>query len=264
MNKRWTNAEIDKLKELYPFALSKDLSKLFGRSQKAINSKAKNLKIKKDPEFWRPVIFTDSEIQYIKENYANTRTDLIAIKLNKEIELIYRKAAQLCIKKSKEFLASPDSGIFIKGSTTGHEYRYPKGHIPANKGEKMSPELYKKCEPTMFKKGRLPHNTKSDGEISIRKSNNGSLYYHIRLSLGKWQALHRFLWEKENGKIPNGFNIIFKDGNNSNCKIENLELISNTELMQRNSIHNYPEDLQKLIQVKGALQRQINKILENE
>lgn len=55
--------------------------------------------------------------------------------------------------------------------------------------------------------------------------------------------------------------IVFKDNNSLNCTIENLECISNPELMKRNSFLNkYPKDLQELIRAKGSLTRQINKI----
>lgn len=208
--------------------------------------------------------YIQEELDYMKKHYPHIRTDIIANKLNRSMRSVYSKAKNMDLKKSAEFLASPESGIFVKGSTAGKEFRYPKGHVPANKSKKMSSELYEKCKPTMFKKGNLPGNTLKDGEITIRNNKLGTQYYHIRLSLGKWEYLHRVLWEKENEPIPKGFNVAFKDNNTANCKIENLELISNAELMQRNSIQNYPKDLQRLIQVKGALKRQINKIIENE
>lgn len=208
--------------------------------------------------------YTQVEIDYIKEHYPHIRTDLIAKKLNRSLTSVYNKAHSLGLKKTAEFLASPESGILVKGHTRGKSTQFKKGQIPPNKGHKMSPELYEKCKHTMFKKGNLPGNTLKDGEITIRKNKLGTPYFHIRLSLGKWEYLHRVLWEKENGTIPKGFNVSFKDGNTANCKIENLELISNAELMNKNSLYNYPKDLQRLIRVKGALQRQINKIKDNE
>jgi hypothetical protein len=260
----WSENDIEQLKKLYPITGPKELMKIFGRSHKAINSKAKSLRLKKDPEFFNRNPFTEKEIQYLKDHYSDIRSDIIAKKFNRPISSVYNKAYSLGLTKSEEFLASPESGMFIKGSTIGKEFRFKKGHISANKGKKMSPELYKKCKPTMFKKGHLPHNTKQDGEISIRHFNTGSPYFYIRLSLGNWKELHRFLWEKVNEPIPKGYNVVFKDGNQANCEIKNLELISDAELMQRNTLHNYPKDLQNLIQIKGALQRQINKIIENE
>jgi hypothetical protein len=41
--------------------------------------------------------------------------------------------------------------------------------------------------------------------------------------------------------------------------LDRLECISRRENMQRNTVHNYPAPIPQLIQLKGALQRQINK-----
>lgn len=51
----------------------------------------------------------------------------------------------------------------------------------------------------------------------------------------------------------------FKDGNKQNCDISNLELVSRIEMMKRNTIHNLPSDLKELVQLKGRLNKQINK-----
>lgn len=37
-------------------------------------------------------------------------------------------------------------------------------------------------------------------------------------------------------------------------------MLSNSELMSKNSMQRFPEELRQLIQLKGALKRQINKI----
>jgi len=198
---------------------------------------------------------SQNDINYIIEHYPNKRTDEIAKKLNCSIYAVYNRAYSLGIKKTVSFLSSPESGIFIKGSTIGKSTQFKKGQIPANKGKKMSPELYEKCKHTMFKKGNLPGNTLKDGAITVRKNKLGTPYYHIRLSLGKWEYLHRFLWEKENGHIPKGFNVIFKDGNPINCKVENLKLISDSELMSQNSIRLYSPKLQKAIRLINKIKR---------
>lgn len=117
----------------------------------------------------------------------------------------------------------------------------------------MPSEVYEKVKRTMFRKGNLPHNTKYDGALSIRDG-----YYYIRLAKAEWKELHRHLWEKENGEIPEGFNVVFKDGNRKNCVLDNLELISNEELMRRNTFLKYPEDIREIIKAKRVLTRIIN------
>jgi len=203
-------------------------------------------------------IWTQKEIDTLKQLYPNTRTDIIASNLGLEIYKVYGKANALGLKKSEQFLLSPDCGRLYKGHVKGYNTRFKKGQIPQNKGKKMSPEQYEKCSKTMFKKGNKPHNTKFDGCLSIRRDKRTNrAYLYIRLSEGKWDEYHRYLWEKENGKIPEGFKLVFKDGNTSNMAIDNLELVSDQELMRRNTIHRYPDDLKSAIIGLRKLKKQL-------
>ena len=43
--------------------------------------------------------------------------------------------------------------------------RFQKGHIPVNKGKRVSPEVYEKMSPTMFKKGHINENKREVGAI---------------------------------------------------------------------------------------------------
>lgn len=52
-------------------------------------------------------------------------------------------------------------------------------------------------------------------------------YGYLRGTIrGKRVHAHRYLWEKENGKIPSGFVLYFKDGNKNNVSMENLDLLA--------------------------------------
>jgi hypothetical protein len=119
------------------------------------------------------------------------------------------------------------------------ESRYKQGATPMNKGKKqtefMTPEAIARTTGTRFKKGSTPHNTRSDFEISIRKDKSGIPYQYIRVSLGKWELLQRYVWEQHHGKIPAKHIIAFRDKNSLNCDISNLELLSMAENVLRNS-----------------------------
>lgn len=204
--------------------------------------------------------WSTAEDNYMRENYPHMRSDKIAEKLNRSLRSVYSRANLLSLEKTPEFLKSPDSGMFVKGSTVGQAYRYPKGHIPVNKGKTMPKEVREKIKHTWFEKGHLPHNTKTDGEISVRKdTRTGIEYKYIRISLGEWKELHRHVWEKENGTIPKGMNVVFKDGNSLNCALENLEMISDAELCSRNTIHRYPTEIKETIRLVGKLKKEIRK-----
>ncbi|BCF96590.1 hypothetical protein PPGU19_011590 [Paraburkholderia sp. PGU19] len=73
-----------------------------------------------------------------------------------------------------------------------------------------------------------------------------------------WAAVHVLNWEAENGPIPAGYLLVFRDGDRTNVVLDNLELISRGELLKRNSVHRYPPELRQVIWLKGALVRKIN------
>jgi hypothetical protein len=141
-----------------------------------------------------------------------------------------------------------------------------KGDIPFNKGLKrkdyMSASSIEKVKRTQFKKGNKPHNTKFDGAIVARKDSSGVAYKYIRIEKGVWQLLHRHIWQQVHGEIPDGYLVAFKDGNTENVNIENLELISMTENMYRNSKHNYPKEIIPSLTLNKFLENKINE-LEN-
>jgi len=208
--------------------------------------------------------FDISEIEYIKAHYANERTENIAKHLDRTVKCIYRKADAMQLKKSAEFLHSPECGRLYKGHNRRDMHQFKKGQIPHNKGKKMPDAVYEKAKATMFKKGQKPHNTKQDGCLSIRKDKSGVEYVYIRISESVWQPLHRVVWEKENGKIPEKYNLVFKDGNQNHIELSNLELLSNAESLQRNSIARFPKELKSIIYLTRKLERTIKNILNNE
>ncbi|MBE5928484.1 MAG: HNH endonuclease [Lachnospiraceae bacterium] len=105
---------------------------------------------------------------------------------------------------------------------TGRTGRFEKGHIPSNKGKKMSAELYEKAKPTMFKKGHVPSNYRPVGSERITKDG----YIEIKIADSrKWALKHRVIWESENGNIPKDCNIVFRDGNRKNTNIDNLMMV---------------------------------------
>lgn len=58
---------------------------------------------------------------------------------------------------------------------------------------------------------------------STFQSDNGYLF--VKTEKG-WQLLHKVVWEKANGKKPDGTQIIFLDGDKTNCNLDNLYCVS--------------------------------------
>lgn len=116
------------------------------------------------------------------------------------------------------------------GIRTGRDGRFAPGSVPANKGTKG----LKGANSTSFVKGQLPHNTKQDGDITIRTDKRGVQYQHIRLANRKWAYLHRVNWEAANGPIPEGHILVCMDGDTLNVEPTNWMPITRAEHVRRN------------------------------
>jgi len=207
-------------------------------------------------------LWSDSDIETLKVLYPDNRCIDIAEILARSTRSIYAAARNLKLSKSDEFKKSELLRSVAVLLDKGAKYRFKKQHIPFNAGlamsEFMSAETRRKFLRNCFKKGHLPHNTKRDGDISIRNDNNGLSYMFIRESCGVWKHLHVHNWEKDHGVVPEGFIVAFKTTNRMNCDVSNLELITREENMLRNSIQNYPPELRLAMKSLKKLKHQIN------
>lgn len=107
--------------------------------------------------------------------------------------------------------------------------QFEKGHAPYNKGKKRG--SFPGMEKTQFKKGHIPHNHRPVG--SIRKDCEGYVSKKVA-EPNKWRMLHVLNWEAAHGPVPPGHALIFKDGDRSNCELDNLLLVTRAELAVMN------------------------------
>jgi len=211
--------------------------------------------------FWTP-----EQLALLREHYPHRRTCTLEAIIGRDVHSIYAKASQLGLKKSAAFLASPASG-----RTTGHQgigTRFTRGHQAWNKGTRYLPGG--RAAETQFKKGhrggRALEVYKPIGAERISK--DGYLQRKINNDMPfqkRWRGVHILVWEAANGPLPKGHAVVFRDGNKQHINISNLELVTRAELMRRNSYHmNYPKEVGQIIQLRGALQRKINKRKKDE
>lgn len=196
--------------------------------------------------------WSDAEIQYLKDNYANNLTDDIAAKLNLTNGQVSYKAQLLCLHKNPEWVRENSRKNISKADHPIHKTKFKKGHKTWNKG--MKGVCFSGCEKTWFKKGHKPHNTKFDGYTRVGRDN----YIEVRVAEGKFIGLHRKIYEDHHGPVPSDSIVIFKDGNKRNFDINNLEMITKAENARRNSYHDLPEDVKAIINAKKSLTRVIN------
>jgi hypothetical protein len=201
-------------------------------------------------------ILTPEQVQEILKLYPNMESAKIAEMFNTSISNIYKTANRYKVKKSEDFNRSDKSGRIQKGQRLSVATEFKKGVPNKYKGKKraefVKPSKLKNFH--LWKKGNKPPNTGKDGEIRWRYSPG---YYFIRISENNWEFYHRYLWYTTYGEIPEGYNVVFRDGNRRNCKIENLECISNAELGERNRHTKYPLEIRKAIETRNKLDRVI-------
>jgi hypothetical protein len=196
--------------------------------------------------------FTPKEDRFLKANYTLIPAKRMAKMLGRAEGTARQRMVLLGLKVPPEVIAKFKA-----------ESYFPKGHESFNKGKKqkeyMSRSAIARTKATQFKKGGEPSNTKYNGCIVIRNDKSGRKYRMIRIAKARWEMLHAYLWKKAGNKIPKGHIVVFKDKDTMNCKLSNLECISRRENMLRNTVQNFPKPIALAIQLRGALNRQINK-----
>ena len=141
--------------------------------------------------------YTPAELAFVKNNFRKLGNKEISDRIGRSADSVSNKLKEKEWKRSREELAA------IRRRTTAA---------------------------TQFKPGQRVHNEKYDGYERLSKDG----YIEVRVKKGKFVSKHRLLWEKNHGPIPKGFNVVFKDGDRSNIKLDNLEMISDAALCLRN------------------------------
>lgn len=204
--------------------------------------------------------WTQEEIDTLSRLYPNHYASEIAEILGRGISSIHCKAQSLGIESSREKIQR--TGYEASKSPASIAARFQNGSVPLNKGKKVSPEIYAKMQPTMFKKGQTPVNHRDVGSERV----NVDGYIEIKVAEpNRWRLKHRVIWEQANGSIPKGFNVQFKNHNRKDCRLDNLYLISKAEQMAKENSFwaKYPKEIQEIIHLKGVVNRAIHKAEKN-
>lgn len=186
---------------------------------------------------------------------------------NKELtELINKKFNRnFTVQQIKGYKANHH----LSSGLTGH---FVKGQKSWNKGMKwddfMSKESQERSRTTCFKKGNDPANMDAIGTEKWKSSHpgrndEGFLYVKVQDKHGRfnWKAKHRLLYEQTYGKIPKGHKVIFRDGNRHNITLENLALVSNSQMLILNR-HSLIFEKQELTDVGINIAKVLDKVNE--
>lgn len=201
----------------------------------------------------------------LARRYANEPTATIAADLGVRPQQAYNRANRLGLRKSRELLAAMARERTNDPGHASRAHRFGKGHVPANKGLRRPGWAPGHMSRTQFKPGQMPHNTHPVG--SYRITRDGTLQRKIGTASGsnskRWRGVHELVWIEANGPVPAGHIVVFRKGMKTTVldeiTIDRVECISLAENMRRNTYHNYGPEIAHVVQLRGAITRQINK-----
>lgn len=216
----------------------------------------------------RPRPWLDYELDAMRQLYPHVPTAELAKALGRKTHQVYGRAKAMNLRKSREYLEGPGAGRLLPGDQRGLSCRFPKGHVPANKGLRRPGWSSGRMAETQFKKGRSPEkarNYRPLGSLRIiygnleRKVSDDQTVYPAR----RWRPVHRLVWEAAHGPVPPGHICVFKPGRHTlverDITLDRIECISLTENMRRNTVHTrLPPEARQVAQLRGALNRMIN------
>lgn len=218
--------------------------------------------------------WTKKETTAFRKAYPGTDTKILAARLKRTVCSLYGWATKCGVTKSAAYQARKKAVEAERLRRSGIAYRYSRGHVPANAGLRRPGYAPGRMGATQFKKGSMSgqaakhyqpigsYRINADGYLDRKLSDVG-------LPQRRWQCVHRLVWIAANGPIPPGHAVTFKAGR-ATTDVEKItpdavELVSRAQLMLRNSYHtNYPPEIRQVIQLRGALQRRINKLVKRK
>lgn len=196
-----------------------------------------------------------------RDAFPHMRTEDLARELGRTAKALSARARDLGLKKDPAYLASPVACRLRADSTIGAPYRFKPGQVSWNKGTHFC--AGGRSAETRFKPGARPQTWVPIGTVVTGP--DGYLKRKVRddappgMTRRNWVWLHRELWEQHHGPVPDGHAVAFVNGDRTDIRIENLQLVPRAALMRRNTVHNLPPELKQVVQLKGAVMRQVNK-----
>lgn len=260
----WTPKQEALLRRLYPSRRTVELPALIGRTRSAIKNRAAAMHLKKNADVNMHRAWSRAEDALMRKLYAEHSNESISQRVGRSVASVNNRAHTLDLYKSEAYMRRTLEKLGVALKTSGARSRFPKGHVPLNKGLRRPGWHRGRMQQTQFKKGsrngRAEDLWKPIGTVRISKDG----YLERKINEGmplqrRWRAVHLLVWEAANGPLPPGHAVAFKNRNRKDVRLENLELLTRADLMRRNTVHNLPPELKKTVYALGSLKSTITK-----
>lgn len=199
--------------------------------------------------------WTPEQQALLVAHYPHSATTAVARLLGRSPRACYARAFEMGLKKSALYIQTHRAG-YLDG-IRGGKGRFKRGHETWNKGLKG---LHIGGQATQFKPGHKPSSWRPIGHERV--VDNGYRQRKITdtgVTRRDYVAVHHLVWREAGGEIPPGHVLLFRNGDKTDIRLDNLELITMAENMRRNTVHNLPKALAELVQLRGAITRKINR-----
>lgn len=214
--------------------------------------------------------WTAEQIATLRASYPATRTTDLAASMGIPVDYIYRKAQGLGLRKSAEFVSMDAKGRPFRGGVLAQATQFQRGQKPWNAGK--SYQAGGRSVQTQFKpgerRGAAAHNWVPVGSYRIAARD----HYLQRKTSDQhsgprdWTSVHRLVWEAAHGPVPAEHVVVFLPGRKStvleDITIDAVECITRADLMRRNTIWAHGPEIGGLIQLKGAINRQVRRLAQ--
>ena len=215
-------------------------------------------------------VWTPEREKLMRDFYPHVPTEEIVKALGVCKSSIYRKAKDLGLLKTEDFMASDHSGRVKRGQQHPRMVatQFKPGLQPWNKGTHY--QAGGRCAETQFKPGQQPHTTMPVGSYRVVTNKTGGKHLEQKTSEAKganhmrWTPVSRLVWMAANGPVPAGSVVVFRPGMRTLVRdeitLDRVECITRKENAARNHPNRSNPEMAKLIQLKGAITRQVNRI----
>lgn len=220
--------------------------------------------------------WTADEDETLRINWPRFPAFLIGYVLGRPRCTVYRRARALGLEKAPDFHTQPLAALWNGTQEPGSiAARFKPGTTPANKGLRRPGWTAGRMAQTQFKKGRpaqearnyVPIGTEKidpKRKVLVRKITDDPTLFPVN----RWRPVHVLAWEAAHGPVPPKHIVRFRTGmktfDPALITVDRLELVSLAENMAKNTIHNYPQPIKHAMQLRGVLNRRINRLAKQQ
>lgn len=275
MGRPFTESERTYLREHFPTTTNRDLARQLGRSESVVSKAGQDMGLVKDKAYLSALRsakvkerspWSAEHLEILDLMYPHCGSQVIADLFGFAKDSVNEMAARRGLKKTKETLAAMQYERLANNPEAYAAARIKAGSVPWNKGRKG---LSLGGVATQFKKGSVPSTYLPIGterwKFASRRSNPQPYLVRKVADPNVWRPVHYIVWEAENGPVPDGYVLRFKDKDHRNITTDNLELLSRAENSRRNTVWaTMPREMADICVLQGMLKRQIKKAQEKQ